>query len=418
MAAIDLIRGARTIEGDLDSLKEDHVAYLGLYNPREHIDAIGRWLSSLLNQNIPLIVADNQSDDGSWPSMKALVAECYPNSVFVKHPINLGGYGSLFANLDLMGNTKWVTTFHQDDVYEPGHLSAHSDSVKNAPENLAIVSSEQESFLPSGARQGYPRSHWMMNPEPDSVSLFLANLRKHTLPFSGASLRVDLLNQIKIPWHSTAFPDTEIVLRMLPNWSGVVNSDSVVRYLENPKSESHSITSREREFGAAMALTRVFSGQAFYELCKLVKEEEVTAFLESLEAGLDQRIQQDDLARNIRAIALETMFQAFGPHPRIMAGLGNIYEGIDAGPAVSLLHRLQTFGSTASGAIQTNLSLFSTKEESQDLPTPLSEIKFLKRTLLAALGVLPLAIRRKLLVASVKFLKVLGIKTTWDFDWK
>jgi glycosyltransferase involved in cell wall biosynthesis len=418
MSAIDLIRGSRTIQGELGSLKQNHVAYLGLYNPREHMGAIGGWLKSLLNQDVPLIVADNQSEDGTWPAVKDLVAECYPNSIFVQHPVNLGGHGSLFANLDLIGDAKWITTFHQDDIYEPGHLSAHSSAIKNAPNDLAIVSSEQESYLPSGPRQGYPRAHWMMNREPDAVSMFLANLRHHTLPFSGASLRVDLLNEIKIPWHSTAFPDTEIVLRMLPKWIGIVESESVVRYLENPNSESHSIDSKERDFGAAMALTRVFSGDGFHELCKLVEEKDATAFFRAVEEGLGHRIQQADLAQNVRAIALEAMFQAFGPHPRIISGLEEIYEGLGAAPAASLLSRLQRFGSTTGGVTLTSADKFSVEVDKRNPTLSFKEVKFFRRTLLAALGVIPLALRRKLLVASVKFLKALGIKTNWDFDWK
>jgi hypothetical protein len=417
MASINLIRASRTIEGELGRLRESHVAYLGLYNPREHLGAICRWLNDLIDQDVPLVVADNQSDDGTWPEIKSLVAKIYPNSMFIQHPINLGGHGSLFANLDLFDEVKWITTFHQDDVYQPGHLSVHSDAIRNAPENLGIVSSEQESYLPGGTKQGYPRAHWMLNREPDPVSMFIANLQHHTLPFSGATLRVDLLNDIKIPWHSTAFPDTEIVLRMLPKWGGVVTSESVVRYLENPKSESHSITSREREFGAAMALTRVFSGIGFHEICKLVEEEDTPAFFEVIENGLEHRIKQADLARNVRALALEAMFQSFGPHPRLMASLRQIYEGIQAESTVSLINRLQKFGSMTDEATSTKAEMFSEDTDKRNR-TLLYKEGFVKRTLLTALGILPLAIRRRLIVASLKTLKTFGVKTNWDFDWK
>ncbi len=417
MATISELRAARAMHGDPSILHDHHVAYLGLYNPKDHLDAAVNWLSDLDDCQTTLLVADNKSTDSSWELVRSAIAQVYPKSFFVQHFTNLGGYGGLFTNLDLLENAKWVTTFHQDDLYKPDHLSVHKKLAQKAEANIAIIASEQESFSSTGKRMGYPRASWLMDTSPDPATLFLANLRHHTLPFSGATFRVEMLRETEIPWHSTSFPDTEIVLRMLPKWTGFVDDKSIVRYLENPLSESHSINNQERSFGAAMAMTRVLSSSGFVEVCRLVPQREIPNFIDSLLSGLRHRISDDGQYSFVSTLALEVMFVTFGPHAEVTKRLEETYALLDAPAASAVLHRLHSFPVSPKDA-----KCFAKVGDREPLaPTSRfasSLITRVKQAIVILAGLLSRRTRKALVLTVTWLAKRLGIRSSWDFDWR
>jgi hypothetical protein len=414
MTQLESIRANRVIVGNTQILYAPHIAYLGLFNPTKHWDSIVAWLGHLSKGDVPLLVVDNHSDDDSWTFTKQQVQDMYPNSVLVRNPINLGGFGSLSVNLDLLKNCEWLTTFHQDDRYLANHLTEHGKLAADCEEDVAIISSEQESFSPSGARLGYPRASWLLGPAPNTVTLFLANLRHHTLAFSGATFRIQMLREISIPWHSTAFPDTEIVLKMLPKWTGIVTTASIVQYLENPISESHSIPDSEKHLGATMSLIRVFSAPSFGEICGLVGESDLEAFVEELMFGISARIPDSEAASTVSLVALEAMAQHFGPNPSIAKNIETHYASIGASASASLLHRLHMF-TGEDGTILPESCVIASADKNRNPPKKWATV-LIKQVIARLLGLLPRGARAFLVRAWLKVLQVLKIRTKWHFN--
>ncbi len=358
------------------------------------------------------MICDNNSTDETWSLARDLIPKSYPKVVFVQTPINLGGYGAFSLNFDLFKHAEWVTTFHQDDKYGQDHLSGHAELTSSAAPNIGLIASEQQSYAPNGSRLGYPRAYWFLPPNPEPARVFLANLKRHTLPFSGASFRRQLLEEIRIPWHSTAFPDTELVLRMLPKWSGMVDSNSVVQYLENPLSESHSIENPERNLGAAMALARVFASRNFSELCSLVPAKERETFVSEVLAGLDHRIEEITHHKFTTTLALEIMFQEFGPLPVISQKLESVYYNIGAYTASDLLHTLHT--TLSSQESESCLRIPAEKRGHRVKAEGISgRHSTLKRLLARLLGILPIVIRKGLVRKLISLANKLGIQTSW-----
>jgi hypothetical protein len=414
MTQLDSIRANREIIGKTDTLNAPHIAYLGTFNSTKHWNSMAAWLGNLHKEDIPLLIVDNQSDDDSWLITKELVPSTYPNSVLVRNPINLGGFGSLSLNLDLMEDSEWVTTLHQDDRYPAHHLTAHKHLASKCEKDVAIISSEQESFTPRGARLGYPRASWFLGSEPNPVALFLANLRHHTMPFSGASFRVQMLKDISIPWHSTAFPDTEIVLKMLPSWTGITTTASIVQYLENPNSESHSIMDNEKNLGATMSLIRVFSSSNFGELCGLVEEGDLEAFVEELLFGISTRISEPEAASKVSLVALEALTQYLGPIPIVAKLLEAHYALIGATASASLLHRLHMFSAYKKKVDQESCAEVSTRLRQN--PSVESARVWIRHLLARLLGLLPRRARVLFVRAGLQLLHAFKIRTKWHFN--
>lgn len=121
-----------------------------------------------------------------------------------------------------------------------------------------MICSEAKSRSEANKTIPYPRANWLLRQDADPIAVFLSNLKNHTYPFSGATFAREVLERFPIPWHSTAFPDTEIVMKMCVEYKVRFSTEVTVEYLENAESESHSLSSSQREFGAFQALIRVF----------------------------------------------------------------------------------------------------------------------------------------------------------------
>lgn len=416
MVPIENLRQARVIEGHLANLESDHIAYLGLFNATDYLGTINGWLESQARRDIPLIVCDNKSTDETWSLAREQITKSYSKVVFVQTPINLGGYGAFSLNFDLFKHSEWITTFHQDDRYGANHLSAHAEHASIAVPNLGIIASEQESYSTTGFTLGYPRVHWLLPIAPEPTSVFLANLKRHSLPFSGASFRRQLLEEIKIPWHSTAFPDTELVLRMLPHWSGLVDSSSVVRYRENPHSESHSIDNAERDLGAVMSLSRVFASRNFSQLCSQVPGSKQESFVFEVVSALSHRVKHLAYREYITTLALEVLFQEFGPLPIITKKLESTYYSVGADAATALLHNLHTFPGGDSAEICLHNKKVEPQKEINNLVAQRVQ-KFLYTSLAIFLGLLPTKPRKSLIRMILRLAKVFRIRTSWNFDY-
>jgi len=142
-------------------------------------------------------------------------------------------------------------------------LESHIENSNEASNFLGMSCFEAISVNIEGKRLGYPCGAWFLGPDPRAADIFIAHLKNHSYPFSGASFRTSMLREISIPWHSTAFPDAEIVLRALPFWSFKYLQSATVKYLENPDSESHALSTEHRDFGGFLALVRVFKSDGF-----------------------------------------------------------------------------------------------------------------------------------------------------------
>jgi len=416
MNPIEKIRAKRTIIGDPQRLKSKHTAYLGLYNSSRHFSSITDLVKNVTKAGVPLLVVDNHSDDGSWSTLLETLVQEFPDVVFARNPINLGGFGGLSANLDLLSSSEWITTFHQDDKYSAKHLLVHSSIISNSDSRVGIVSSEQESFLPNGKKLGYPRASWLLGNTPDAPTFFLANLVHHTLPFSGASFRVKMLKDVAIPWHTTAFPDTEIVLRMLPKWTGLVTDQVLVQYQENPNSESHSISNKEIQMGAKQALIRVFAADGFGEVCALVAPDVEDEFIHHVLTGISRRISDVNYLSEVLLVALESMVQVFGPKAILSERLERFYGSIGAYQAADLLHNLHLFDQTPPGGVSSEFACFPRESIASPTPDPTRKLASLMKSILArSLGILPRQLRVKFVTGVLSFLHRIGLKTKWFF---
>lgn len=319
----------------------EHVVFLGLYNADKFREKISNWLPNLDLSGTKLLVVDNCSTDSteSW-MLKLLETLEYPYE-YRRNEMNLGGYGSLLNNISGLGKEGWVTTLHQDDSYPRNHVQAHRHEIRlQAYSDLGMICTEAVSVDTDNFRLSFPRGNWLLSKEWDAVEIFLAHLRNHIFPFSGATFRVVVLSEFKIPWHSTAFPDTELVMKMIGKYRIVYSTGEPVQYLENPTSEFHSLDNFQREFGAFQALIRVFSHKTFEQICLQVSASEHKVFMASLRNGIELRIRDQTLKMALTQFAMERVAEIIGLNPTVSIELSQGYRSVGDKFAVEILSRL------------------------------------------------------------------------------
>ncbi len=386
----------------------EHVLFLGTFNADPFQKQIEKWLPALDLTNVALFVGDNHSTDNTPNWMSALIAKLDCASVVSINEKNYGGYGNLASNLQKFGDAKWITTLHQDDEYSPDHVQNHRRVIRGASSSLGMICSESSSVAPNGRGLGFPRAHWLLENKRDPVTVFLGHLRNHAYPFSGATFSKDVLKQFPIPWHSTAFPDTEIVMKMAVDYQVAFAKGVTVKYLENPGSESHSLSEQHRDFGAFQALVRVFAHPNYEKLCGLIAERDVPDFLNSLDEGISQRFQDAAYAELLKQIAFELTAQHIGTGPELASYLAEGYIRIGD---VRALSTLSSLGARIPGEVATKQQSSSDVTAVTQAPSRLGRLALLS-------AYLPRWILRMLFKAFMK--SDFGRKRlpSWDFKWR
>ena len=386
----------------------EHVVFIGAYNADRFLPSIANWLPRLRLGSAALVVADNASSDSTCESLRPLLEQLAAPTALVRNERNFGGYGNLAVNLPLLNNAKWITTLHQDDVYSADHVSRHQKALKGAPKSLGMIASEARSVNENGETLAFPRAGWLLKAQEEPVTLFLTHLKHHAFPFSGATFAKQVLLNFPIPWHSSAFPDTEIVLKMCPEFEMVFAEGVTVQYLENSASESHSLSQEQREFGAFQSLLRVFGHKNFGLICHAVPTNLQEEFIRELVRGIEVRFQDKTLRTLMTQFSLEVAGQHLGIFPGLASEIAKGYESVADTRATEILASL--------GA--TPITKTSVVGDSRNRSQLGSSAKNTKTAALRLFGLLPTGIRSVVFRQAMRIPLVKGKLSAWDFDWK
>jgi hypothetical protein len=244
----------------------DLTLFLGVYNATEYLPDLERQLASQTDEDFRLVVVDNASTDGTWGLVQELAMKLPQDVTVVRNPVNLGFHGSLKLNQDLL-QTEWTGFMNQDDVYLSSHVATLNRLSRSATENTVILSTGLGAISPDGERlQTPPRGLWLMSSTPSQLELIIATIAQHVLPEPSIAYRTSALTSIDAPWHSTAFPDTEIALYALTQGSALIDRTETVLYRESPTSASHHLSTELRSLGAALSLTRFLTSTSLAQL--------------------------------------------------------------------------------------------------------------------------------------------------------
>lgn len=402
-SAVEKLRAAREFKTNKSASKSNKLTlFVGLYNAKDYLKTISNQLNEQEFSDFDLLIVDNDSTDATWSLIGNLDTQKFENVIILRNPINTGAHGSMSLNFDLI-RTPWVTFMHQDDIYSPDHLSILWTALKDAKPDEIIFSTDMGAISASGKKIGSPpRSIWFQSGN-DSITAFLTNLRTHTIPDSSSAYRSEVFGKVLPAWHNTAFPDTEMILKMCAYGRFIQIKRETVWYREHDNSISHSVTSREKDLGICVSLLSVFHSEEFQLICEQVQLNDRDNFHISLLKGISSRIQNNDFKLLLDTNLSEVLCEHWNYScQNTLKHLAECYLQVDANFSSDFLLRLHKFQD------QDSFEKVRQKDNSDYLRTNNgTTIHFTKTGVLRKLYVnygyiLPYGIRKALLVLIVR----------------
>jgi glycosyltransferase involved in cell wall biosynthesis len=398
--------------------------FLGLYNAERYINSLQDQISGQILKGYTLIVVDNHSGDSTWQLIQEWPGKFECNVVLVKNPINLGGSGSINLNLDLV-NTEWVTYLHQDDFYFSYHLDTLLTAAERASNETVSISTSMGSMDGEGKRiPGKIRAGWLLTNKNRETN-FLANLRSQSVPWGSTIFRTQGYREVVSNWHSNAFPDTEMILKLLCIGETDFLNIETMLYRENPLSESHRVQKIESSVASATSLARVFSSDNFIKFTSELDINSRSQFFTGVMSAISIRLGKNNLTPLIQLIAAESLSVAWDYSEfECLESLKEIYKNLNSDFTVNLMSDLGKFlfdtttrSSLDRQAVLDFQSLVSVDEK--NVRPNLEHIKRVTRFLDSKiLDNLPNNVRQKVLIWLLNFKIKITRNHPWDFRWK
>ena len=422
-----LLNGREIIIGSKYSgavVENPFTVYVGIYNGTNYLQSLLEQIKTQELHDFPLIIVDNCSTDESWQRILNWPSEILDRSKLIRNPFNLGGTGSLSLNCSEV-ETDWLVTWHQDDTYSSNHLAVLCDAINVSSKREIVIFTDMGTQNMDGKKIFTPvRQSWVANLETPQ-NTFLSNLLQQSVSYPSAAFRMSALTPIRIPWHSSSFPDTEITLLQAPLGSFKFKPELTMLYRMNPQSESHDLDPRERVLGPFAALSRVMASDSFFRLCGDVALEERGNFAKAVLRGIDTRLGNSPFSEIVKLIASETMGLSWDYSETISRDqILRTYNIAEDGRTTKLLEELGAFFDESGLSSDKPVTLERSSAELQlkkllDEAAPPSNSKassFQKALLISIGSLMPLRLRRKVIAFVMRIYSKVNPKSPWNLS--
>ena len=283
--------------------------WLGIYDGQKYLDSLFNQLTSQIDQNFNLLVADNCSNDDSLNCVLQWEKFFTGRITVCKNLHNYGGQGSCIASLNEI-HSPWFTALHQDDYYLPNHIFELNKAIRKSNSNTVGISTSMGSMSSDGRIiVAPPRANWFLR-QNDQSHNFLQNIRLHSIPTPSVAYRTNQFAKVASNWHTT-FSDALVVLKLSTMGEFKLVKKETMHYRENENSESHSINEVERRISTASGLTRAFASNEFAILISKISISERHEFVRTLNDAISTRLGKCDIADFVRLVANETLMMVW-----------------------------------------------------------------------------------------------------------
>lgn len=327
--------------------------FLGIYNSVPFIDDL---LESLKvqkwNPSVHLLVVDNFSTDDSLERLRDSLLRVDCKVTLVRNSVNLGALGSLYRNADLI-NTEWLTFLHQDDQYLPNFLTSCLREISGQPhKDIATISFDYLTVQGKKKAVHSANPTWFASGRPGHRA-FLENLANHSIPWPCTVFKARYLLESPVPFHSSAFLDTEIALKESGRGRHVYVSETVMNYRVHDESGSHALASGEQEFLRTSSILRVVASADFADLVRSIPPTNQANWLLEVSSAAEAYVVSPDLKKLLRISIAEFVVLALN-YKNLDCNqiLADFLEGIGASRPSRLIRDLSELAQTDSSQIK------------------------------------------------------------------
>ena len=288
--------------------------FLGTYNAAPWIAGVINSLEQQTCEPFVVNIIDNSSTDNTVEIIEDLFSKYKMRNTYklVQNSSNIGAISTFLDRLDLF-EQDWIFMVHQDDFYHPDHFETLIEGISKASASTSLVFTAMKRMDENNNEIFSTPSIASKLSESDRLGNLLLTLQINPVNFPGCALRKTVLASVETTRHTTAFNDTEMLLRMMCVSDVKYIPKETMHYRIHAGNASAITNNFANSHAVLIGLIELFHSQEFTNLIRsLVSEENSDHFFQSLNEALAIRL-IDDQTRNLaQGILAERLVRVLG----------------------------------------------------------------------------------------------------------
>lgn len=288
--------------------------FLGTYNAAPWIESVIHSLESQDCDPFVVRIIDNASEDNTVSIIQNIFASYSFKNTYdlVKNYKNIGAISSFLDRLDLF-DSEWIVMIHQDDVYHENHLSTLHESIEKAKSEVGLIFTAMQRLDANNIEKLSPPTISSKLSKSDRFENFLLSLQITPFNFPASALRKSALKTLETTRHTTAFNDTELLLRMICNFDVEYIPIETMHYRIFEGNAASQTKQDSNDRAIFIGLNELLHSRDFDQILNLAdSENNVKRLLTAINSAINIRIANSDLKLIAKNVAAETLIRKLG----------------------------------------------------------------------------------------------------------
>ncbi len=288
--------------------------FLGTYNASPWIHKTLVALENQSYKSFKVTIIDNASSDNTVELIKnfSKTNKLKNNYRLIQNSINIGPISTFMDRLNIF-DTDWIFMVHQDDFYHQNHIEELVKAIKNSGTETGLVFSAMKRMDSDGNELASTPTIASKISSTNRLENFQLALQINPVNFPSCALRKSLISNLNTTRHTSAFNDTELILKLMCISDIKYLPIETVHYRLH-RGNAHAITNTDsNDFATLIGLNELFHSNEFKKLMQEYSEKiDFVELTRAINLSLEIRI-ADKITRNLaRGLIAESLIRIFG----------------------------------------------------------------------------------------------------------
>ena len=294
--------------------KNSFQIFLGTYNASSWIENLVSSLESQDYGKFEVNIVDNSSSDNTVEIIKNHLSNRNNRNLYklYTNEKNVGAISSFLDQLNIF-DCEWLFMIHQDDIYHSNHISTLANAISEVSEDTSVVFTAMNRVDSNGKEIFNPPTLAPKIKTSKNLENFCLALQINPVNFPACAIRISSLKNINTSRHTTAFNDTEIMLRLMAQ-SNIKYLPIETMHYRIYEGNAASITnSNANNLATLIGMNEVIHSNEFRNLVNSIKEDaEIKMLVDSFKSAIDIRISDLEIRNFANFLISESLVRIFG----------------------------------------------------------------------------------------------------------
>jgi glycosyltransferase involved in cell wall biosynthesis len=288
--------------------------FLGTYNAAPWIEKVIHSLEAQDCEPFTVKIVDNDSEDQTIEIIEKLFSKYSFRNQYqlIKNRKNIGAISTFLDRLDLF-DAEWIVMIHQDDYYHPDHISSLIEEISVASETTGLVFSAMKRIDANDTEIFVPPTLSSKVSSTDRFENFLTAIQINPINFPACTLRKSILSKIHTTRHTTAFNDTEMLIRMMCISDFIYTKKETMHYRIHSGNAMSITKSKSEDRAVLIGFNEIFHSTEFRSLIPFIDTPEKSKkLINALKSAIEIRILDPETKNMALTITAESLVRLFG----------------------------------------------------------------------------------------------------------